>query len=450
MRTMLRSRHTLTFAVITLLACSNGNEPEGTLALVGSLPARSNPGWALEDPVTVRLVDADGAPRSGVPVHWSVAAGGGSIAPVAAETDADGLASAVWTLGAAGENAITAAIAEGATETMSILAEAFRVSSLAAGFQLGCGVVDGAIWCWGDDAWTSTGHVSIPADVFGWTLAAPGRVDGPDNFTAVAVSGSTVCGIDEAGDVLCATESAPLLSPVALLPPMQSVAGTSAFSGEFCGLAAAGSEAWCWQSSSSPAKVPGSPAFTSIDIERSFPPNAEPGILGCGLVAGGAAMCWGTGPLGNGTFDPSDTPVAVSGGHLFTQIAVSGSSACGLKSNREVWCWGRNSQGELGVEGPDAAEPVLSAAGVDRIAASQQIVIALRGSSVDRWGGGEWAGPPGPVATLAGLDVAGFASDGIECVLLADDQVWCYGEMWDRSSAFKASLYEPVHPVVEP
>ena len=134
----------------------------------------------------------------------------------------------------------------------------------------------------------------------------------------------------------------------------------------------------------------------------------------------------------------------------FTQIAVSGSSACGLKSNGEVWCWGRNDQGELGVEGPDAPEPILSATGVDRIAASQQIVLVLRGSSVDRWGGGDWAGPPGPVATLADLEVSGFASDAIECVLLADGQAYCYGEMWDRSSAFKASLYEPVHPVVDP
>jgi hypothetical protein len=450
MRTMLRSSPAPTLAVMILLACSNGNEPEGGLALVGSLPARSNPGWRLEDPVTVRLVDSDGAPRPGVAVHWSIAAGGGSIEPIAAETDADGLVSAVWTLGAAGENAITAGVADGPTETMTIRAEAFRVSALAAGFQLGCGIVDGAIWCWGDDAWTSTEHVAIPADIFGWTLAAPGRVDGPDDFTAIAVSGSVVCGIDDVGDVLCAEESAPLLSPVPLLPPMRSIVGTSAFSGEFCGLASSGSEAWCWKSSSLPAKVPQSPAFTTIDIERSFPAGSAAGILGCGLVSGGAALCWGTGPLGNGTFEPSDVPVAVSGGHSFVEIAVTGSSACGRKSNGEVWCWGRNDQGELGIEGPDAAEPVLSATGVDRIAASQQIVIALRGSSVDRWGGGEWAGPPGPVATLADLDVADFASDGIECVLLADDQAYCYGEMWDRSSAFKASLYEPVHPVVDP
>ena len=56
---------------------------------------------------------SDGAPRAGVPVHWSVAAGGGSIEPISTETDAEGLASAAWTLGPAGENAITAAVAEG-------------------------------------------------------------------------------------------------------------------------------------------------------------------------------------------------------------------------------------------------------------------------------------------------------------------------------------------------
>lgn len=445
----LRSTPALLF--LAVIACSDGNEPEGGLTLVGSVPARANPGWALEDPVTVRLVDSDGEPRPDVPVHWTVTAGGGSIDPVAAETDANGMASAVWTLGPeAGENGLTAAIAEGPTVALTISAEAFRVSALASGFQLGCGLVDGAIWCWGDEAWTSSPHVSVPADAFGWRLDAPGRIAGPEDFTAVAVSGAVVCGIGDAGAVFCASETAPTLASVAGLPPMQSIVGTSSASGTFCGLDVDASEAWCWQSSVAPAKVPNSPSFTSIDIEWSFPGFEPSGLLGCGLVADGAAMCWGTGALGNGAFGTSESPVAVSGGHVFAEIAVAGGAACGRKSNGEVWCWGRNNEGQLGVEGADAPEPVQSATGVDRIVASQNIVLALRGSSVDRWGGEGWVIPPGPVVTLAGLDVTDFASDGTECVRLGDGQVYCWGEMWDRSSAFKSDLYAPVHPVVYP
>ena len=115
---------------------------------------------------------------------------------------------------------LTAAIAEGPSVPVAIDAEAFRTSALASGFQLGCGIIDGAIWCWGDEAWTATGHSSVPADVFGWTLDAPGRIAGPENFNAVAVSGAGVCGIDDAGAVLCASEAAPTLAPVPGLPAM--------------------------------------------------------------------------------------------------------------------------------------------------------------------------------------------------------------------------------------
>jgi hypothetical protein len=132
------------------------------------------------------------------------------------------------------------------------------------------------------------------------------------------------------------------------------------------------------------------------------------------------------------------------------EIAVAGLAACGRKSSGEVWCWGRNNEGQLGIAGPDALEPVLAATGVDRIAASQEIVLALRGSSVDRWGGAGWLIEPGPVATLEGLEVAAFAADGSECVRLADSQVYCWGEMWDHSSAFKTDLFAPVHPLADP
>ena len=444
-------RRTLALLSVALISCSDGNEPEGGLTLVGSLPPRANPGWTLAEPVTVRLVDSDGEPRPGVPVHWTVTAGGGSIEPVEEETDGDGEASAVWTLGpAAGENGLTAAIAEGPSVPVTIDAEAFRVSALASGFQLGCGIIDGAIWCWGDDAWTATSHSSVPADVFGWRLDAPGRIAGPGNFNAVAVSGAVVCGIDDAGAVLCASGAEPTLAPVAGLPPMQSIVGTHGDDWVFCGLDAASSEAWCWQPSTAPAKVPDSPPFTSIDIEWPFTGAETQGFLGCGLDAGGAALCWGAGALGNGTFGTSESPVPVAGGHVFVEIAVAGLAACGRKSSGEVWCWGRNNEGQLGIAGPDALEPVLAATGVDRIAASQEIVLALRGSSVDRWGGAGWLIEPGPVATLEGLEVAAFAADGSECVWLADNQAYCWGEMWDRSTTFKTELFAPVHPLVDP
>src|SRR5690606_28710962 len=174
--------------------------------------------------------------------------------------------------------------------------------------------------------------------------------------------------------------------------------------------------------------------------------------LACGLAADGSAWCWGSGSLGNGTFDPSDTPVAVAGGHQFAELAVNDNAGCGRKAGGEVWCWGRNNFGQLGVDGPDAATPARSTSGADRIAASELIVLALKGDVVESWGGANIDLPTGPVASLAGLDVAALSKNSVACVSLTDGQVYCYEWLWDRSSAgvFESNQYHPVHPVVVP
>jgi len=56
-------------------------------------------GTSLADPYVVRVTDAFGNPVAGVSVNWGVTAGGGSIAPLGAFTNAAGLDSAIRTLG---------------------------------------------------------------------------------------------------------------------------------------------------------------------------------------------------------------------------------------------------------------------------------------------------------------------------------------------------------------
>jgi hypothetical protein len=448
-----RIRSVLVGAACSLvLACSDaGTEPEGGLELVAPVPTRANPAWPLADPVTVRLTDQDGEPRAGVPVTWLVTDGEGTVAPSAAVTGADGTVSAMWTLGAeAGHNELVAGIAEGETVTVEVDAEPFRAEQVATSSRFACGLVDGAIWCWGDDSWTGTQHVSVPPDPFGWTdaLDAPGRVEGPSDFVEIAASGSTVCGLDGEGTVHCASPTSTALTVLAGPPPLRSLVGAASSGlGDFCGLSAVGSTVWCWGPQSAPAALAESPDFTAIYLDRDVS-----AWLACGLDAEGAAWCWGTGPTGNGTFDPSESPVPVAGEHEFVELAVTGTAACGRKAVGEVWCWGRNDSGQLGVEGADAPAPVLSAAGVDRIAASHRIVLALRGTTVSSWGGANIGMPTGPVASLAGLDVGAFARNSIACLTLVGGGVYCYEWLWDRSSAgvFESNVYHPVHPVIEP
>ncbi len=59
-------------------------------------------GTALTDSITARVVDAVGNGVATMPVTWSIQGGGGSLSPAAGTTDANGLISTQWTLGAPG------------------------------------------------------------------------------------------------------------------------------------------------------------------------------------------------------------------------------------------------------------------------------------------------------------------------------------------------------------
>lgn len=81
------------------IAVSDGNNQSGTVAT------------ALPHPLAVKVSDQSGNPFSGATVAWSVATGGGSLSPLSATTDGNGLATTQWTLGqTAGPNRATATV----------------------------------------------------------------------------------------------------------------------------------------------------------------------------------------------------------------------------------------------------------------------------------------------------------------------------------------------------
>lgn len=90
---------------ITVMAA---REP-ASLVVVGGDDQFGVVGTILPEPVSVQVLDADGFPVAGVEVAFDVTAGGGSVTPPTNHTDADGIASAVWTLGdTAGPNRLEA------------------------------------------------------------------------------------------------------------------------------------------------------------------------------------------------------------------------------------------------------------------------------------------------------------------------------------------------------
>lgn len=84
----------------------------------------------------------------------------------------------------------------------------------------------------------------------------------------------------------------------------------------------------------------------------------------CGLIAGGAAYCWGDnqqGELGDGTLAGSPTPVAVTGGHQWELITAGDRVTCGVDVNGDGYCWGLTS---IGAGGGPQATPLLIGGGL--------------------------------------------------------------------------------------
>lgn len=272
-------------------------------------------------------------------------------------------------------------------------------------------------------------------------------LDDSHGLIDLAVSDNSVCALDVQGITWCADADNPGLATVPGLPAIRFITRAHTGSLRYCALAVSDSTAWCWGSASPPAPVPGSSGLTLMHSGLSSAGQ----MYACGLRADSTAVCWGPAPLGDGTTNASTTPVSVGGGLHFQDLAVGDGFACGLTANGDVWCWGKDWVDE--VTGPSAVlEPALATSGVSQLAADEIYVIALTGNGVVAWQGpGFDAAIPGStdISGLAGLPVAFFALNSNTCLQLEDGQVYCWDEMWDRSSSLRYGVYTPVQPVPE-
>lgn len=108
----------LACGLLLLSACSGGGDgpitPPApvptTLQVTSRDPHRGLAGERLPDSVVVRVLDQDGRALRDVPVLFAATAGGGSLSPATATTNAEGYAKAAWTLGFDGEQSATARV----------------------------------------------------------------------------------------------------------------------------------------------------------------------------------------------------------------------------------------------------------------------------------------------------------------------------------------------------
>jgi alpha-tubulin suppressor-like RCC1 family protein len=170
-----------------------------------------------------------------------------------------------------------------------------------------------------------------------------------------------------------------------------SSAGTARFTDLV--LTGAGTSTLSFAAGSLPA-VAATPLVVSLPQPLVLRSIAADGFRTCGVTTAGAGYCWGTNAFGGlGAADATSTrstvPRRVSGGFVFTEIAVGGGHACGLESIGVVQCWGYGVHNQLGrvLSESNAPGAVPTPARFTRIAARSHDTCAIATDSIVHcWG----------------------------------------------------------------
>ena len=231
-----------------------------------------------------------------------------------------------------------------------------------------------------------------------------------------------------------------------------------------CALSADG-HAYCWgwngngqlgdgttTDRSVPVAVAGGHVFTQLAAGIAFT---------CGLESGtGSAYCWGqntAGQLGDGTLTNSLTPVQVGGGMPFVSLTSGADHACGLQASGQGFCWGNDNNGQLG-DGDSVVEgspvPVFGGFTFSQIVSGHYHTCGLAASTVYCWGWNN-AGQLGSGDSLnrfVPTPVPGsFAavSPGLEfsCALDGAGQAYCWGSDGDGGLGIGQFTGGTVQPV---
>ncbi len=136
------------------------------------------------------------------------------------------------------------------------------------------------------------------------------------------------------------------------------VVGVSAGQDHTCAVAGTGS-AWCWGDNTSGKLGDGStdPSNSPVTVDALagvVDVSAGFGVHSCAVLGTGAVWCWGDnawGQLGDGTYTESLAPVQVAGVADAEKVCAGVDHTCALLASGRVACWGSNEHGQLGHQG---------------------------------------------------------------------------------------------------
>ncbi|MFZ5624385.1 MAG: hypothetical protein ACOY71_08120 [Gemmatimonadota bacterium] len=424
-------------AAVTLVSGNNQTNPAGTV-----LPA----------PIVVRVADARGNRLANVEAAFAVTAGGGTLTPALDTTDAQGEASANWSLGGTpGPNGATATVAglpPVAVSATGTIGGPARAELLAGDNQTGIAglpLTDSLEFKVTDAAGNPVAGVQPRYLTIG--SVAPGsartRADGRLKvlWTPGASVGVQTMTVQVAGAPDIAVRATATGKALRAIAVGQSHA---------CGIAPDGA-AWCWGANQNgqlgsgqtgsarqadPVKVAGGFSFAAITAGE---------LHTCGLTTTGSIVCWGggaQGQIGSGSSPNAQTsPVAISGGRTYTQVSAGARHTCALDTAGAAWCWGSNGNQQLGAgAGASSNVPVAVQGGhvFSAIASGSSHTCGIENGGIFCWGrnsagqlgDGTTVDKGAPTAVLFSTPVTltrVVAGDRHSCALATDGTAYCWG-----------------------
>jgi hypothetical protein len=231
---------------------------------------------------------------------------------------------------------------------------------------------NGQVVCWG--TWGPNGSTMphlMPTAVDGISNAMSVTVGGDDWLNQPGLYGGMNCALLAGGTVSCwqldslsGMPFAPTIVPM-LTDAVQITGGGGWWGGvqqddaQVCAVRATG-DITCWGSSPTPTTDPsvllalhaidGIHDAVQVSVSGDWQdPSQDRG--GCAVHRTGQVSCWGRndyGQLGDGTRNPSMTPVQVTGLTDAVEVSSGWGHACARRATGAIVCWGLNQQGQLG------------------------------------------------------------------------------------------------------
>jgi len=334
-------------------------------------------------------------------------------------------------------------------------------STLAAGMFNTCTVNSfvGVVNCWGDNRFGQLGLGTTLQRRWPTIVTGPrgGPVLGAYHGCALGLAGRVMCwGGNQYGQLGIGSHQAEL-SPV-ILSSLQGVVinNLSAGAAHVCALSDAGG-VWCWGANGGAlgdgTELERTLPVTAIGMDSHVTALASGYAHSCALKDDGAVWCWGSnsiGQLGDGSLMNRLQPVAVAGlGIAAVSITAGYGHTCALLSDGAIRCWGLNESGQLGDGSFQSSVNPVAVSGVGgsatRVAAGYAHTCAtLSSGGVRCWGSNAHAQlgdgtltdrttPIGVQGMNAG--VTSLAAGGLHtCATRSDGRVWCWGSnQWGQT-----------------